>query len=113
MYKDQGGRQNDERLGLSMLGDLKCAPKLLSATKRKRFGFDLRGMRRAFHRAELRTRDLSIPHDRESLIAWDGLDQKLYLLGAELRNVEEEAGDVPAWPRQRFDPAGPNGIGLE
>src|SRR5262245_8880689 len=113
MWKHHGRRQNDERLDLGTLGHLKRAAKLLSPTKRKRLRLDLHGMSYAFHCAELGTRDLSIPQHREALEAWDGLDQKLHLLCAELRNVEEEPGHVAARPRQRFDPPRSHGIGLE
>jgi hypothetical protein len=99
MYKHHRRRQNDERLGLGMLGLLKRAAKFLSPTKRKRLRLDLRGMSHALHRAELGTRDLSIPHDGESLEAWDGLDQELHLLCSELWHVKEEAGHVAARPR--------------
>src|SRR5215813_2648436 len=113
MRKNYRRRQNDERLGLTPLRHLECAAKLLSPTKRKRFRLDLHGMSHAFHRAELKTRDLSIPHDRYALEPGNGLDQKLYLLRTELRNVEEQAGHVAARLRQRFDPTGSDGIGLQ
>src|SRR5262249_10644391 len=67
----------------------------------------------AFRGVELRAGDLSIPDDGDALETWNRLYQKLYLLRAELGNVEEETGHVAARPCQSLDPAGPDGIGLK
>src|SRR5215831_17601299 len=74
---------------------------------------DAKSLRRRLDRLELQWTRGGIPQHADTGQRWNGLDEQLQTLCAEIGEIQEHAGDIAAGTRKTRDHAAGNRIGFQ